>query len=45
LASDAGACAEARELAADFLMAENEALAEAEVPTNATPATAEPWWR
>ena len=26
LASDAGACAEARELAADFLMAENEAL-------------------
>jgi len=26
LASDAGACAEAREMAADFLMAENEAL-------------------
>jgi predicted DNA-binding protein len=32
LASDAGACAEVRELAADFLMAENEALAGAEAP-------------
>ena len=45
LASDAGACAEARELAADFLMAENEALAGAEAPANATSAAAEPWWR
>jgi hypothetical protein len=43
LASDAGACAEAREIAADFLMAENEALAGAEAPANA--ASAEPWWR
>jgi len=43
LSSDAEACAEAREMAADFLMAENEALAGAEVPTNAT--SAEPWWR
>ena len=43
LASDAGACAEAREIAADFLMAENEALAGAEAPTNAT--STEPWWR
>ena len=32
LASDAGACAEVREMAADFLMAENEALAGAEAP-------------
>jgi hypothetical protein len=32
LASDAGACAEARQMAADFLMAENEALAGAEAP-------------
>lgn len=30
LASDAGACAEAREMAADFLIAENEALAGAD---------------
>ena len=43
LASDADASAEARELAADFLLAENEALAGAEAPTNAT--SAEPWWR
>ena len=43
LASDAGACAETRETAADFLMAENEALAVAEAPANAT--SAEPWWR
>jgi predicted transcriptional regulator len=44
LASDAGACAEAQELAADFLMAENEALAlaGAEAPANAT--SAEAWW-
>ena len=47
LASDAGACAEAREIAADFLMAENEALAGAEAPANetTTTATTEPWWR
>ncbi|MEI7953401.1 MAG: hypothetical protein WCH37_12110 [Synechococcaceae cyanobacterium ELA182] len=43
LASDAGACAEAREMAADFLLAENEALAGTEAPTNTT--SAEPWWR
>jgi metal-responsive CopG/Arc/MetJ family transcriptional regulator len=43
LASDAGACAEAQEMAADFLMAENEALARAEAPADAT--SAEPWWR
>jgi hypothetical protein len=43
LASDAGACGEAQEMAADFLMAENEALAGAEAPANA--ASAEPWWR
>jgi hypothetical protein len=43
LASDAGACAEAREIAADFLIAENEALAGAEAPATAT--SAEPWWR
>ena len=43
LASDADACAEARELTADFLLAENEALAGAEAPTNTT--SAEPWWR
>ncbi len=43
LASDAGACAEAQAMAADFLLAENEALAGAEAPTNAT--SAEPWWR
>jgi hypothetical protein len=44
LASDAGACAVAQELAADFLMAENEALAlaGAEAPANAT--SAEAWW-
>lgn len=42
LASDAGACAEAREIAADFLLAENEALAGAEAPASAT--SAEPWW-
>jgi len=45
LASDAGACAEARELASDFLMAENEALAGAEAPANTTSAATEPWWR
>jgi len=47
LASDADACAEARELASDFLMAENEALADAEAPANATANAnaAEPWWR
>jgi hypothetical protein len=43
LASDADACAEAQEMAADFLLAENEALAGAEAPANAT--SAEPWWR
>ena len=43
LASDAAACAEVREMAADFLLAENEALAGAEAPANA--ASAEPWWR
>ena len=43
LARDAAACAEAREIAADFLMAENEALARAEAPATAT--SAEPWWR
>ena len=43
LASDADACSEVREMAADFLMAENEALAGAEAPANAT--SAEPWWR
>ena len=43
LASDAGACEETLEMAADFLLAENEALAGAEVPANAT--SAEPWWR
>ncbi len=43
LASDAGACAEVREMAADFLMAENEALAGAEAPANTT--ATEPWWR
>jgi hypothetical protein len=32
LASDAGACGEVKELAAEFLMAENEALARAEAP-------------
>jgi predicted transcriptional regulator len=42
LASDAGACDEARELAADFLLAENEALAGAEAAVNAT--SAEVWW-
>ena len=47
LASDAGACAEAQELAADFLMAENEALAGAEAPaiTTMTMTSTEPWWR
>jgi hypothetical protein len=47
LASDAGACAEVREMAADFLMAENEALAGAEAPANETTTTitTEPWWR
>jgi len=47
LASDAGACAEVREMAADFLMAENEALAGAEATATATTTTtsAEPWWR
>jgi hypothetical protein len=30
-------------MAADFLMAENEALAKAEAPATAT--SAEPWWR
>ena len=43
LASDAGACEEAREMAADFLLAENEALAGAEGAANAT--SAEVWWR
>ena len=43
LASDAAAYAEVREMAADFLMAENEALAGAEAPETA--ASAEPWWR
>jgi len=42
LASDADASAEAQEMAADFLMAENEALAGADAPANAT--SAEPWW-
>jgi hypothetical protein len=47
LASDADAYAEAQEMAADFLMAENEALAGAEAPANATANAnaAEPWWR
>jgi metal-responsive CopG/Arc/MetJ family transcriptional regulator len=45
LASDAGACEEVREMAADFLMAENEALAGAEAPATATATSAEPWWR
>ena len=43
LASDAGACAEAQAMAADFLLAENEALAGAEAPASAT--STEPWWR
>ena len=43
LATDADACAEAQAIAADFLMAENEALAGAEAPANAT--SNEPWWR
>jgi predicted transcriptional regulator len=43
LASDAGACEETRELAADFLMAENEALAGAEAPVST--ASAPVWWR
>jgi hypothetical protein len=43
LASDADACAEAQELAADFLMAENEALTGAEAPATST--STEPWWR
>jgi len=43
LASDADACAEAREMAADFLIAEHEALARAEAPATAT--SAELWWR
>jgi len=43
LASDAGACAEAREMAADFLLAENEALAGAEAAAIATSAAV--WWR
>ena len=47
LASDADACAEAREMAADFLITENEALAGAEAPatTTMTMTSAEPWWR
>jgi hypothetical protein len=32
-------------MAADFLMAENEALAGAEAPATATATSAEPWWR
>jgi hypothetical protein len=36
LASDADACAEAQAMAAEFLVAENEALAGAEAPANAT---------
>ena len=43
LASDADACAEAREMAADFLLAENEALDGAEAPAITT--STEPWWR
>lgn len=42
LASDAGACEEVQELAAEFLMAENEALARAEAPLSAT--SADLWW-
>jgi hypothetical protein len=47
LASDADACAEAREMAADFLIAENEALAGSEAPaiTTMTSTSTEPWWR
>ena len=53
LASDADACAEAREMAADYLIAENEALAGAEAPATTTTTTTmtstststEPWWR
>ena len=45
LASDAGSCAEVREMAADFLMAENEALAGAEAPATSTSTSTEPWWR
>lgn len=47
LASDADACAEAREMAADFLITENEALAGAEAPatTTMTTTSTEPWWR
>ena len=51
LASDAGASAEARELAADYLIAENEALAGAEAPATttttmtSTSTSTEPWWR
>jgi hypothetical protein len=41
LASDLSASAEAQAMAADVLMAENEALAGAEMPANAT--SAEPW--
>ena len=45
LASDADACAEAREMAADYLIAENEALAGAEAPATVTTTSTEPWWR
>jgi hypothetical protein len=45
LASDADACAEAREMAADFLIAENEALAWSEAPAITTMTSTEPWWR
>ena len=53
LASDADACAEAREMAADYLIAENEALAGAEAPatttttmtSTSTSTSTEPWWR
>jgi metal-responsive CopG/Arc/MetJ family transcriptional regulator len=45
LASDADACAEAQEMAADYLMAENEALAGAEAPATTNANAAEPWWR
>ena len=47
LASDLSASAEDQEMAADVLMAENEALAGAEAPaiTTTTMTSAEPWWR
>jgi hypothetical protein len=42
LASDAGACADVREMAADFLMAENEALTGAEAPRRGVGGTPQP---